>query len=50
MASQRVNQRGARSVDEIFQQGFDGIHCIDGWVEAGDYLSARQTEEQLLLP
>ena len=41
MASQRVSQRRVRPVDDVFEQGFDGIRCIDVWVDADDVLSAR---------
>ena len=50
MASQCVVQRRAWSVDDLFEQDFDGIRCIDVWVDENGLLSPRRAEEQLLLP
>jgi hypothetical protein len=45
MASQRVSQRRAWSVDDLFEQDFVGIRCVYVWIDADGVLSPRRAEE-----
>jgi hypothetical protein len=45
MASQRVGQRRAWSVDDLFEPDFFGIRCDFVWIDADGVLSPRRAEE-----
>ncbi len=45
MASQRVGQRRAWSVNDLFEQDFDGIRGDYAWIDADGVLSPRRAEE-----